>query len=58
MAGEGRRGAPYDRVAELEATPEPKPPELQSATAHAPWIKSILSYERKETTIVEGLRYG
>jgi hypothetical protein len=65
MAGEGRgaatdegRGAPYDRVAELEATPEPKPLELQSPAAHAPWVRPIGDYERRETTIVEGLQYG
>ena len=44
-------------AAELEATPAPKPRELRAAE-HAPWVKSILSYERRETTIVEGLRYG
>jgi hypothetical protein len=44
-------GAPYDGVAELTATPEPKP-------AAAPWIRNINDYERRETTIVEGLRYG
>ena len=43
---------------ELEATPDPKPLELQPPAAHAPWVKSILCYERKETTIVEGQRYG
>jgi hypothetical protein len=47
----------YATAAELEATPAPKPRELRAAE-HAPWVKSILSYERRETTIVEGLRYG
>jgi len=28
------------------------------AALHAPWIKPIGDYERKETTIVEGQRYG
>ena len=28
------------------------------AASHAPWIKPIGDYERKETTIVEGQRYG
>jgi hypothetical protein len=49
----GPYGAPYDRVAGLEATPEPK---LQPSAAHAPWVKPLSSYERRETTIVEGLR--
>jgi hypothetical protein len=37
----------------LEATLEPK---LQST--HAPWVRPIGDYERRETTIVEGARYG
>jgi hypothetical protein len=58
-ADAGRRTAPYDRVAELRpATPEAEPPESRSAVAHAPWIRNINDYERRETTIVEGLRYG
>ena len=32
--------------------------DLKPASAHAPWLKNIGCYERKETTIVEGLRYG
>jgi hypothetical protein len=32
---------------------EPKP-----AASHAPWIHPIAEYERRETTIVEGPRYG
>ncbi len=28
------------------------------APAYAPWIRPIGYYERRETTIVEGLRYG
>lgn len=49
----GRRGAPYDGVVELKAAPEPKHSKLQSP--HAPWVESIGNYERRETTIVEGL---
>jgi hypothetical protein len=33
-------------------TAEPGP-----APAHEPWIKKIGTYERKQTTTVEGLRY-
>ncbi len=32
---------------------DPKP-----AAAHARWIRPLACYERRETTIVEGLRYG
>jgi hypothetical protein len=28
------------------------------AASHAAWIKPIGDYERKETTTIEGLRYG
>jgi hypothetical protein len=31
---------------------------LIAKPSHAPWIKSISIYERKETTVVEGPRYG
>jgi hypothetical protein len=45
-----RGGAgPYGSVAELTAAPE---------TEHAPWIRPLSCYERRETTIVEGTRYG
>ena len=45
-------------VAEPAAEQKPERLDPQPAVAHAPWVKSISSYERKETTIVEGLRYG
>jgi hypothetical protein len=35
---------------EAELTTEAKP--------HAPWVRNINDYERRETTLVEGLRYG
>ena len=54
-----RRGAPSAAVAELTAAaPEADPIEPRPTTAHAPWIRPIGDYERRETTIVEGLRYG
>lgn len=34
----------------IELTAEEKP--------HAPWVRNINDYERRETTLVEGLRYG
>jgi hypothetical protein len=33
--------------------PDPKP-----AAAYPPWVKPISCYQRRETTTVEGLRYG
>jgi hypothetical protein len=49
----GPHEAPYVAAIELTAKEKSRP-----AIAYAPWIKSISSYERKETTVVEGLRYG
>jgi hypothetical protein len=39
-----------------EEKPERLDPQL--AVAHAPWVRPIGDYERRETTIVEGMRYG
>ena len=61
MAGSGRegyRGAPYGGVAELKATPEPEPVNPKSAGAFPRWVRPLAEYERRETTVVEGLRYG
>jgi hypothetical protein len=45
--------------AELEPEPEPEPERIEPEPgARARWIKPLSSYERRETTIVEGLRYG
>ena len=33
--------------------PDPKP-----AAAYPPWVRNIGEYGRRETTTVEGLRYG
>jgi hypothetical protein len=44
--GKGR-GAPY--VAAVMAAEEEEAPR---------WIRPLSDYERKETTVVEGLRYG
>ena len=33
--------------------------ELTAEAKHrAPWVRNINDYERRETTLVEGLRYG
>ena len=41
----------------IEPEPEPQPIEPEPG-AQPRWIKPLSSYERKETTVVEGLRYG
>jgi hypothetical protein len=39
--------------------PEPELPSVEPEPgAQSRWIKPLSCYERKETTIVEGLRYG
>ena len=42
---------------EHDPEPEPQPIEPEPG-AQSRWIKPLSSYERRETTIVEGLRYG
>jgi hypothetical protein len=58
-ASAGKRTGPSAAVAELTAAAEsePKPIELEPGT-QSRWLKPLSAYERKETTIVEGLRYG
>jgi hypothetical protein len=46
--------APY--VAAVSVTAEAENP--KSAPEHVPWIRPLRDYERQETTIVEGPRYG
>jgi hypothetical protein len=49
------------RIVGEEDEPEPQP-ELQpiepEPCAQSRWVKPLSCYERKETTVVEGLRYG
>jgi hypothetical protein len=40
------------------AAPEAGRIEPEHTTAHPRWVRPIGDYERRETTIVEGLRYG
>jgi hypothetical protein len=49
-------GGPY--VTAVSVTAEPETNDQTPAASHAPWIKPIGDYERKQTTTVEGLRYG
>jgi hypothetical protein len=51
-----RRGAPYVAAVELKAAAEPKPVKPEGAFPR--WVRNVNEYERRETTVVEGLRYG
>jgi hypothetical protein len=42
----------------VESVVEPEPSDSRSRVADKRWVKPLSSYERKETTVVEGLRYG
>jgi hypothetical protein len=44
-------------AAEPEPEPEPQPIEPEPG-AQSRWVKPLSAYERKETTVGEGLRYG
>jgi hypothetical protein len=56
--GGGGGAGPYAAAVELTAEEKPQRLEPKPAVAHARWIRPIGDYERRETTIVEGLRYG
>jgi hypothetical protein len=47
-----------DNVCALLAEPEPDRAAPETPAAHTRWIRPLSDYERKETTVVEGLRYG
>jgi hypothetical protein len=50
---------PEPQLVEPEHDPEPEPQPIEPEPgAQLRWIKPLSSYERKETTVVEGLRYG
>jgi hypothetical protein len=49
---------PEPQSIEPEPEPEPQLVEPEPETAHLRWVRPIGDYERRETTIVEGLRYG
>jgi hypothetical protein len=55
--GESDGRPPYAAAVELTAEEKPELSDPEPAVAHAPWIRPIGDYERRETTIVEGLRY-
>jgi hypothetical protein len=51
-------GGPYVTAVMKTAEPEANLIDQTLAATHAPWVRPLSCYERKETTIVEGLRYG
>ena len=51
----GEEPVPPDSPVE-PATPEPEP--VKPGSAFPRWVRPLAEYERRETTIVEGLRYG
>ncbi len=62
---EAKGGAPYVTAVRPAAEPEVFPHvgigaliEPKPAASHASWVRNIGEYERRETTIVEGPRYG
>jgi hypothetical protein len=57
---EGRGVGPYVAAVELKAAaPEPESQPIEPEPgARSRWIKPLSCYERRETTVVEGLRYG
>jgi hypothetical protein len=55
---EATRGGPYITAVTVTAEPEANLIDQTPAAAHARWIRAIGDYERRETTIVEGPRYG
>jgi hypothetical protein len=55
----GAGAGPYDRAAELKTAAQPDPERIEpKPQAQSRWVKPLSCYERRETTIVEGLRYG
>jgi hypothetical protein len=52
--GGAARGGPSAAVAGMTTAAEPEP----EPRAKPRWIKPLSCYERRETTVVEGLRYG
>ena len=53
----GPEPQPEPQLIEPEPEPEPQPIEPEPG-AQSRWIKPLSCYERRETTVVEGLRYG
>jgi hypothetical protein len=50
--------APYVAAVSVTAEAEANLIDQTPAAVHAPWIRPLTDYERKQTTTVEGLRYG
>jgi hypothetical protein len=53
------REAAGPKLRPIEPEPESEPERIEPEPgAQSCWVKPLSCYERKETTIVEGLRYG
>ena len=50
--------APYVAAVSVTAEAEANLIDQTPAASPAPWIRPISEYERRETTVVEGQRYG
>ena len=50
--------APYVAAVSVAAEAEANLIDQTPAASPAPWIRPISEYERRETTVVEGQRYG
>jgi hypothetical protein len=57
MDREGIEAEPEPQPIQPEPEPEPQPIEPEPG-AQSRWIRPLSCYERRETTVVEGLRYG
>jgi hypothetical protein len=55
VEGGGERTGPYVAAVELKAAAEPIELEL---SARSRWVKPLSCYDRRETTVEEGPRYG
>jgi hypothetical protein len=54
-----REPEPEPETQLIEPEPEPEPQPIESEpSAQSRWVKPLSCYERRETTVVEGLRYG
>jgi hypothetical protein len=52
------RAEPIFPAVELLTAERPELVDAKPAAAPAPWIRPISRYERRQTTLLEGTRYG
>jgi hypothetical protein len=60
VAAQGSRIAPYDAAAgdELTAGPEAERSVPEPAVSPSRWVRALSAYERRESSEVDGRRYG